>query len=153
MPQIILDESARTRKLCRIVVTQPRRIAARSVAGHVCKERDWELGSICGYKVSMDKKYKEAETRIVYVTTGFLLQSIISNRNELVNYTHVVLDEIHDSDMDTDLLLLLIKVLLKQNYMGKIVLMSATLDPEQLLNYFKEVEMNKNVGLVTCELR
>lgn len=53
VPQLILDDAKENGKPCNIVVTQPRRIAARSIADQVCRERDWELGSIVGYQVSL----------------------------------------------------------------------------------------------------
>lgn len=51
VPQFILNEHAKLRKRCNIVVTQPRRIAASSVAKRVCDERNWEVGTIVGYQV------------------------------------------------------------------------------------------------------
>lgn len=53
MPQFILDECYRTKTPCNIVVTQPRRIAAISIAKRVCQERNWVLGSVVGYQVSL----------------------------------------------------------------------------------------------------
>lgn len=52
VPQFILDDCKTNDKPCKIVVTQPRRIAAISVARRVCEERNWALGSICGYQVN-----------------------------------------------------------------------------------------------------
>ena len=51
--QYILDHYARTNQYCNIIVTQPRRIAAISIAKRVCHERDWQIGSICGYQVGV----------------------------------------------------------------------------------------------------
>lgn len=52
VPQFILDDCRNKNQLCNIVVTQPRRIAAITVAHRVCEERNWGLGSVCGYQVS-----------------------------------------------------------------------------------------------------
>ena len=52
VPQYILDHYADMGKYCNIIVTQPRRIAAMSIAKRVCSERKWDLGTICGYQVS-----------------------------------------------------------------------------------------------------
>lgn len=49
---MILDEAKEKNKPCNIVVTQPRRIAARSIAEQVCREREWDLGTLVGYQVS-----------------------------------------------------------------------------------------------------
>ena len=51
VPQYILDHYAEKGDYCNIIVTQPRRIAAMSIAKRVCQERDWSLGSVCGYQV------------------------------------------------------------------------------------------------------
>lgn len=51
VPQYILDYYAGESRYCNIVVTQPRKIAAVSIAQRVCDERDWELGSVCGFQV------------------------------------------------------------------------------------------------------
>jgi hypothetical protein len=49
--QYLLDEHARRQRYCNIVVTQPRKIAAISIATHVCRERGWQVGNVCGYQV------------------------------------------------------------------------------------------------------
>lgn len=51
---MILDEARERGRPCNIVVTQPRRIAARSIAEQVCRERKWELGTLVGYQVSFN---------------------------------------------------------------------------------------------------
>lgn len=53
VPQFILDECYKTKTPCNILVTQPRRIAAISIAARVCHERNWSLGSVCGYAVCL----------------------------------------------------------------------------------------------------
>ncbi|XP_076315102.1 putative ATP-dependent RNA helicase spindle-E [Tachypleus tridentatus] len=91
VPQYILDHCAEKGRHCNIVVTQPRKIAATSIARRVCQERNWKLGSICGYQVSMDSQTSD-DTRLCYVTTGVLLQKLIHSRN-MNMYTHVIIDE------------------------------------------------------------
>lgn len=56
VPQFILDDYRSRNQLCNIVVTQPRRIAAISVAHRVCEERNWGIGTVCGYQVRKRKK-------------------------------------------------------------------------------------------------
>jgi hypothetical protein len=70
VPQYIFDEQMRDNKYCNIIVTQPRRIAAVSVAQRVCNERSWDLGTVCGYQIGLDRKHMSPDTRICYVTTG-----------------------------------------------------------------------------------
>lgn len=152
VPQIILDDHARRMLPCKIIVTQPRRIAAKSVAQRVSDVRRWPMGSVCGFKVNLEKRCSE-QTRIFYVTTGYLLESVIANEKELDNYTHIVLDEVHDRDVDTDLTILFVKILLLKGYKGKVILMSATLDPTTLVEYFKPVALNNHVPILLCTHR
>ena len=55
-----------------------RRLAAQSVCKTVCEQRNWQIGSVCGYKFQGERK-TSSSTRILYLTTGSLIQSIISN--------------------------------------------------------------------------
>jgi len=136
VPQFILDKHALERKLVNIIVTQPRRIAASSLAKRVCEERKWKLGGLVGYQVGLDRAHKSEDTRLLYATTGVLKKIIIAKKN-LNDYTHVILDEVHDREEDMDLVLLLCKKLLFTNSRGtKLVLMSATLNEDRLKDYF-----------------
>ena len=67
----------------------------------------------------MDKRCSKF-TKIFYVTTGHLLQEIITNPDALNSYTHIILDEIHDRELDTDLIILFIKILIMKSYKGKV---------------------------------
>lgn len=135
VPQIILDYYASRNQYCNIVVTQPRRIAAISIAKRVCQERRWQMGTFCGYQVGMDRQVNP-NTCLTYVTTGVLLQKLI-NMKEMNHYTHVILDEIHERDQDTDFCILVVRKLLRSNSSGvRVILMSATLDSDMFANYF-----------------
>lgn len=135
VPQYILDHYASKHQYCNIVVTQPRRIAAISVANRVCHERQWSLGSVVGYQISLESTISE-DTRLTYVTTGVLLQKLI-NKQRMDMYTHVIIDEVHERDQDTDFLLLVVRRLLKTNSRGvKVILMSATFNTTKFAEYF-----------------
>lgn len=84
----------------------------------------------------MDRKTSD-DTRVTYMTTGVLLQLLISKKN-LSDYTHIIIDEVHERDLDTDLLLLVIKKIMvdRMDADTKIILMSATLDSKKFLDYF-----------------
>ena len=92
VPQYILEHYARERRHCNIICTQPRRIAAVSVAKFVAKSRGWRLGSLVGYQIAMDKFVSE-DTRLNFVTTGVLLQKLVGMKN-MNQYTHIILDEV-----------------------------------------------------------
>ena len=80
IPQYLLHNSAHGRRPVNIIVTQPRRIAAISIATRVAKEMRVPLGTVVGYKVGLDKEHASSETRLTYVTTGILKKMIISKR-------------------------------------------------------------------------
>ncbi|GAB1603284.1 ATP-dependent RNA helicase TDRD9-like [Argonauta hians] len=135
VPQFILDHYASKNQFCNIVVTQPRRIAAISIAKRICQERRWKLGTFCGYQVGMDREVSP-NTRLTYMTTGVLLQKLI-NKKDLNDYTHVILDEIHERDQDTDFCILIVRKFLRSNSKAvRVILMSATLDSEMFAKYF-----------------
>ncbi|XP_067938858.1 ATP-dependent RNA helicase TDRD9-like [Watersipora subatra] len=136
VPQYILDEYAKAGRRCKIAVTQPRRIAAISIAKRVCKERGWQEGTYCGYQVARDTKLDLDKTMITYMTTGILLQKLIKERS-LNTYTHIILDEVHERDQDTDLALLIVKRFIHSvSPTVKIILMSATFDCRIFADYF-----------------
>ena len=136
IPQFILDQHAREDTYVNIIVTQPRRLAAQAVARRVCKERNWQLGGLVGYKVGLDKTHASKDTRLLYVTTGVLIKMLINKKN-MSEWTHIIIDEVHERDKDMDFLLLLTRKFLTSNSKSvKIVLMSATLNAEKLLEYY-----------------
>lgn len=144
-------------KPCNIIVTQPRRIAAVSVSRRVCSERDWQLGALCGYQIGLDGKHVSDDTLITYVTTGVLLQKLVGKNAEanFHRYTHIILDEVHERDLDTDFVMLLIKLKSYGILRSKVILMSATLDSATFAKYFGDPEA-KNPALLkapvlTCE--
>ena len=71
VPQFILEHCANKNEYCNIIVTQPRRIAAISVSSRVAYERGWDLGSVCGYQIGLDRKHISQDTRISYVQLEF----------------------------------------------------------------------------------
>ncbi|KAJ7181662.1 P-loop containing nucleoside triphosphate hydrolase protein [Mycena crocata] len=152
IPQLILDSFIDRGEgaACNVVCTQPRRLAALSVADRVAKERGQTLGQSVGYQVRFEAKLPEEHGAITFCTTGVFLkrlQSALSNDQRLDgrsldDVTHVVVDEVHERDVDTDLLLVVLKQLMddrkKRNLPLKIVLMSATIDPTLFQQYFPD---------------
>ncbi|CAG7678349.1 unnamed protein product [Allacma fusca] len=129
VPQLIIDRAAELRN---VIVTQPRKVAAVSVARRVCEERCWELGTVVGYQVDMDKRVSKEDTLVTYMTTGVLLRKLTGCKT-FKEWTHIIVDEVHERDLDTDLLLLLIKKILIEDKLGKernvkLILMSATIE-------------------------
>nr|XP_032521208.1 probable ATP-dependent RNA helicase spindle-E [Danaus plexippus plexippus] len=135
VPQWILDDAYNNRKPCKIVVTQPRKIAAISISRRVAQERGWDVGGLVGYQVGLENRTSN-DTRIHYVTTGVLLQKLVNAKN-MNEYTHVVLDEVHEREQDMDFLLLVVKKLLYTvSPSVKVILMSATFNCRAFADYF-----------------
>jgi len=139
VPQYILDKCKEDNRVCNIVVTQPRKIAAISVAKRVCYERGWPMETVVGFQVGMETKTTK-NTLLTFVTTGVLLQKLIS-RKTLSDYTHIVIDEVHERDLESDLLLLIIKKIMAADRDGKeshvkLILMSATIESRKFEDYF-----------------
>jgi len=106
-----------------------------SIAKRVSQERDWILGTIVGFQMGLIKNIGR-DTRITYCTTGVLLNKL-TNKKHMMDYTHVILDEVHERDEDMDFLLLIVRRLLRTNStMVKVILMSATIDVDKFSAYF-----------------
>lgn len=136
VPQFILDDAFNRKEYCNIVVTQPRRIAALSLADQVCCERKCDLSTLVGCQVGLDRRVSE-DTRLLYCTTGVLLQKLVQSKHMRM-FTHIILDEIHERDEEMEFLLITIKrFMIHDPFSTKIILMSATIDTDEFANYFR----------------
>ena len=151
VPQLILDsfidknEGAK----CNIFCTQPRRLAAISVAQRIAKERGERAGknSSIGYQVRFESALPDENGSVTFCTIGVFLrrmQSALQRGHDRVldAVTHIVVDEVHERDIDTDLLLVVLKRLIEDRRAKgnplKVILMSATVDATLFQNYFKD---------------
>lgn len=136
LPQFILDseiEAGRGSE-CKIIVTQPRRVSAMSIAERVAYERGEMTGETVGWAVRGESRVGNAN-RVLFTTTGLLLRRLQSEA-DLASVSHLLIDEIHERSLDSDLLLLEVSALLQSNPRLKVVLMSATLAKKKFLAYF-----------------
>ena len=151
VPQYILEAS-----ICgtgQIAVTQPRRVAATSLASRVAQEQDCELGTIVGYAVRFDER-SNASTKIKYLTDGMLARELMTDPM-LNRYSVVVIDEAHERTLNTDILLANLKRIQRERkemaLVGKgkekakeefgplkVIVMSATLDAEKFSRFFNK---------------
>ncbi|CAA0818351.1 RNA helicase family protein [Striga hermonthica] len=130
----ILHRRGYTKSGC-IAVTQPRRVAAVSVSRRVAQELDVKLGEEVGYAIRFEDRTSE-KTLIKYLTDGVLLRESLSNP-ELNHYSVIILDEAHERSLNTDILLGLMKRLIKFRASNlKILITSATLDGEKVSRFF-----------------
>ncbi|XP_075591047.1 uncharacterized protein LOC142597926 [Dermatophagoides farinae] len=118
-----------------ICCTQPRRVAAMSVAKHVSNEMLVTLGREVGYNVRFDNNVS-LDTKICFLTDGILLKQFV-NDPTLDQYSVIIIDEAHERSLNTDLLLALIKDLsLYRSHNLKVIVASATIDAELFSTYF-----------------
>uniref|UniRef100_A0A9J8ACT7 DEAH (Asp-Glu-Ala-His) box helicase 30 n=1 Tax=Cyprinus carpio carpio TaxID=630221 RepID=A0A9J8ACT7_CYPCA len=121
---------------CNILVTQPRRISAVSVAHRVAQEMGPALRHCVGYQVRLESRPPERSGgALLFLTVGVLLRKLQSNPG-LQGISHVIVDEVHERDVNTDLLLALLLSSIKDNPDLRVVLMSATGDTQRLSQYF-----------------
>ncbi|KAM3866200.1 ATP-dependent RNA helicase DHX30 [Diretmus argenteus] len=121
---------------CNILVTQPRRISAVSVAHRVAHEMGPALKHCVGYQVRLESRPPEQSGgAMLFLTVGVLLKKLQRNPT-LKGISHVVVDEVHERDINTDLLLALLRSSMKENPDLRVVLMSATGDNQRLAEYF-----------------
>ncbi|XP_068880763.1 ATP-dependent DNA/RNA helicase DHX36 [Aphelocoma coerulescens] len=142
--QFILDDHIERGlgSTCRIVCTQPRRISAISVAERVAAERAEGCGNgrSTGYQIRLQSRLPRKQGSILYCTTGIVLQWLQSDKH-LSSISHVVLDEIHERNLQSDVLMSIIKDLLNVRQDLKVILMSATLNAEKFSEYFDHCPM------------
>ncbi|XP_064611599.1 ATP-dependent DNA/RNA helicase DHX36-like [Liolophura sinensis] len=142
--QFILDDFIDKGKgsACHVVCTQPRRISAVSVAERVADERAEACGNknSVGYQIRLESKMPRAQGSILYCTTGILLKWLESDPL-LLRASHIVLDEIHERDLLSDFLIIILKDILPRRSDLKLVLMSATLNAEMFSQYFGNCPM------------
>ncbi|KAL0232663.1 hypothetical protein GEMRC1_011410 [Eukaryota sp. GEM-RC1] len=117
-----------------ICVTQPRRVAAVTLARRVAKEQNVTLGQEVGYSVRFDDT-TSSKTRIKFVTDGMLLREMMLDRS-LSKYDVVILDEAHERSVASEVLTGLLKLLLVEKPTFKVIIMSATLHADSFSSFF-----------------
>ena len=114
--------------------TQPRRIAARSVAAQIAEELQTELGDLVGYKVRFNDQISD-NTQIKLMTDGILLAEIQTDRF-LNQYSCLIIDEAHERSLNNDFILGYLKQLLPRRPDLKVIITSATIDVERFSKHF-----------------
>ena len=133
IPKICLELGRGVRGM--IGHTQPRRIAARTVAERVAEEMDTPLGEAVGWKVRFTDQVNPESTFIKLMTDGILLAEIQTDR-ELRAYDTIIIDEAHERSLNIDFLLGYLAQLLPKRPDLKVVITSATIDPERFSRHF-----------------
>eukprot|EP00931_Biecheleriopsis_adriatica_P101204 TRINITY_DN76395_c0_g1_i1.p1 TRINITY_DN76395_c0_g1~~TRINITY_DN76395_c0_g1_i1.p1 ORF type:complete len:1201 (-),score=238.59 TRINITY_DN76395_c0_g1_i1:26-3148(-) len=144
VPQYILEAALKhrseTRRQVRIIVTQPRRIAAITVAKRVAEELGEKVGEgVVGYKIR-GTTVAGPNCKILFCTTGVVLRRLANEGSKWMfspkTVTHLLVDEVHERGVDTDFMLTFLKEVQAKRPNLRVVLMSATMDTECFLKYF-----------------
>jgi len=132
LPKLCLELGRGRRGL--IGHTQPRRLAARSVASRIARELGTQVGELVGCETRFDRRVS-ARTLVKLMTDGILLAELGRDR-ELLAYDTLIVDEAHERSLNIDLLLGWLKRLLPRRPDLKVIITSATLDPDKLAAHF-----------------
>ena len=116
--------------------TQPRRIAARSVAERIAEELGTELGDLVGYQVRFTDRTSR-KSRLKLMTDGILLAELQRDR-QLKKYDTIIIDEAHERSLNIDFLLGYLRRLLPKRPDLKLIITSATIDPERFAQHFAD---------------
>eukprot|EP01117_Protostelium_nocturnum_P013284 TRINITY_DN4942_c1_g2_i1.p1 TRINITY_DN4942_c1_g2~~TRINITY_DN4942_c1_g2_i1.p1 ORF type:complete len:1124 (+),score=313.50 TRINITY_DN4942_c1_g2_i1:133-3504(+) len=124
--------------------TQPRRVAAVSVAKRVSEEMNCELGSTVGYAIRFEDQTSE-DTIIKYMTDGVLLRESL-NEPDLDRYSAIIMDEAHERSLNTDVLFGILKKVAQRRGDLKLIVTSATMDSEKFSTFFGNIPIFKIPG-------
>lgn len=139
IPQFVLFDELPHLRGNIVACTQPRRVAAMSVARRVADEMDVNLGEEVGYSIRFEDVTSQ-KTILKYMTDGMLLREAM-NDSTLRRYSTIILDEAHERTLATDILMSLLKDVAKQRPDLKIIIMSATLDAQKFQKYFNDAPL------------
>ena len=143
VPQMLLDHGIAGDK--RIIVLQPRRIAARMLASRVASERQARLGDEVGYQVRFEN-VSNSKTRILFVTEGVMLRHLLDDP-KLSKIGCLVIDEFHERHLDGDICLAWARAIQAKHRPDlKIIVMSATITPEPLSEFLAPCEVFDSEG-------
>ncbi|KAJ5468878.1 hypothetical protein N7475_006630 [Penicillium sp. IBT 31633x] len=139
IPQFVLYDDLPQTQGKMVACTQPRRVAAMSVAQRVAAEMDVKLGEEVGYSIRFEDM-TGPKTIMKYMTDGMLLREAMNDHN-LSRYSTIMLDEAHERTMATDILMGLLKEVVVRRPDLKIIIMSATLDAQKFQRYFMDAPL------------
>ncbi|EKG19211.1 Helicase [Macrophomina phaseolina MS6] len=139
IPQFVLFDDLPQTQGKMVACTQPRRVAAMSVAQRVADEMDVNLGEEVGYSIRFEDR-TSPKTIMKYMTDGMLLREAM-NDHSLSRYSTIILDEAHERTLATDILMGLLKEVVGRRPDLKLVIMSATLDAQKFQRYFNDAPL------------
>ena len=143
IPQYLYEEGFCENEM-KVGCTQPRSVAAMSVATRVAEEMGSKVGHISGYSIRFDDRTSDS-TRIKYMTDGMLLREFLTEP-DLKGYSVIIIDEAHERTLHTDVLLGLLKDIIKFRIDLKLLISSATLDTEKFSTFFDDAPIFRIPG-------
>jgi ATP-dependent RNA helicase DDX35 len=149
IPQYLHESGWTSNGKC-VAVTQPRRLACTQLASRVSHELSTPLGRTVGYSIRFDDTSSCTETRIKFLTDGTLLREMLTDPL-LLSYSVVVVDEAHERSLNSDALLGLLRRVRGIRRDLRLVIMSATLEAEHLLDFFSEKNSDPILSLNSKE--
>jgi len=150
VPQFLLDDDEIGPK-CNIIVTQPRRISAISVAERVAQERCEPVGNSVGFSVRLESSMSK-KTQLLFVTPGVLMKKLHNETNRLGLTNFIIMDEIHERDKNTEFLMIALQDLIEERDDLQLILMSATMPTRDLAEYWRGVGTRKNDECISPSL-
>ncbi|KNC96237.1 uncharacterized protein SPPG_08391 [Spizellomyces punctatus DAOM BR117] len=132
LPVMLLEDANERGERCKIYISQPRRIAVTGLTRRLRPELGKRVGMLMGHGI----RDIFHETKIIFSTTGYLVRLIAGNIGALQSATHLIVDEVHERSIDSDVICLLCKRILRDLPHIKIILMSATIHTELYRAYF-----------------
>ncbi|KAK3996673.1 Pre-mRNA-splicing factor ATP-dependent RNA helicase-like protein cdc28 [Cladorrhinum sp. PSN332] len=141
-----LHEAGFTEDGMKVACTQPRRVAAMSVAARVADEMGVKVGKEVGYSIRFEDCTSD-KTILKYMTDGMLLREMVTSPT-LEGYSAIMIDEAHERTVHTDILLALIKDLTRARPELKLIISSATLNAEKFSSYFDDAPIFNVPGRV-----
>ncbi|GFP85590.1 zinc finger CCCH domain-containing protein 31 [Phtheirospermum japonicum] len=142
IPQYLLEQNMEP-----ILCTQPRRFAVVAVARMVAASRNCEVGGEVGYHIGHSRVFSSS-SKIVFKTAGVLLDEMREKGFNALKYKVIVLDEVHERSVESDLVLVCIKQFLLRKNDLRVVLMSATADISRYREYFKDLGRDERVEVL-----
>ncbi|XP_062207511.1 zinc finger CCCH domain-containing protein 4 [Phragmites australis] len=145
VPQFLLEENMEP-----ILCTQPRRFAVVAIARAIAESRNWQLGEEIGYHIghSNVSNLNDKRSKIVFKTAGVVLEQMCDRGIAALRYKVIILDEVHERSVESDLVLASIKQFLMKKNDLRLVLMSATADITRYKEYFRDIGRGERVEVI-----
>ena len=135
IPQYLMEAGYAEEDGKMVGVTEPRRVAATTLATRVAQEAKCRLGAAVGYSIRFDECFSREYTKIKFITEGILIREMLGDPL-LSQYSVLVLDEVHERTAQIDIIMGLLKKIMKRRRDLKIIISSATVDAEYLRDFF-----------------